>query len=124
MAYFKDLEIFKESVSLVKMIYDMTNDFPSAEKYGLISQIRRAAISVPSNIAEGSSRRTVNDKKRFLDISISSLSEIHAQLLISYELKYINIEKLSEFENKINNLRPRLIAFQNSLNNRPNTPNT
>lgn len=124
MASFKELEIFKESVSLVKMVYELTKSFPSTERFGLVSQIRRAAISVSSNIAEGSSRRTINDKKRFLDIAIGSLSEIHAQLIISRELDFINNEQLNEFENKVDNLRPRLIVFQRAIKTRPKPSNS
>ena len=82
----KKLTLWKKAMDLVVSIYETTKDFPSQEMYGLTSQLRRAAVSVPSNIAEGLTRRTKTDKLHFLNMSQSSLSEVDTQLEISRRL--------------------------------------
>jgi four helix bundle protein len=84
-----DLLAWQEAILLVKEIYKLTEHFPSHELYGLTSQIRRAAISIPSNIAEGAARKGNNEFHHFLTISRGSLSELETQLIISKELGYI-----------------------------------
>jgi len=74
--YYKDLEVWKEAIKLVKEIYLLTEKFPSEELYGLTAQIRRAAVSVPSNIAEGLSRFSDTEKSRFIDIALGSVAEV------------------------------------------------
>ena len=90
MRNFRNLDIWKNAVELSKMIYKATKNFPAEEKYGLISQIQRAAVSVASNIAEGSSRKSEVDFARFLEISIGSAFEVETQLIIANELNYIS----------------------------------
>jgi four helix bundle protein len=85
----KKLDVWQRSIKMVKTIYEVTAGFPSEEEFGLKSQIRRAAVSVPSNIAEGLTRRSKKDKIHFLNISDSSLSELDTQLEISRELGLI-----------------------------------
>lgn len=93
----KDLKVWKESMALVVMIYDITEQFPSKESFGLTSQIRRAAVSIPSNIAEGAGRKGGKEFSRFLFIALGSLSEIETQLEIAYRLHYIeNIESVNK----------------------------
>lgn len=94
------------------MIYQITSKFPEAEKYGLISQLRRASISIASNIAEGSARKTFKDKANFTTIAFGSSVEVLNQLIISYELNfiteidYLNIRKyLESITKKLNSLR-------------------
>ncbi len=87
---YKDLEIWKRSMSLVTDIYTLTKKFPDEEKYGLTSQLCRSGISVPSNIAEGSSRKSTKELIHFLYISNGSLSEIETQLMIAVNLGYTN----------------------------------
>ena len=87
--FHKDLEAWKESIKLVKLVYKLTNDFPNQELYGLTSQIRRAVISVPSNIAEGNAKATAKETIRFIDIALGSLAELDTQLTIAQELNYI-----------------------------------
>ena len=87
----KDLKVWQESMSLVILIYKVSEDFPKHEIYGLSSQIRRAAVSIPSNIAEGAGRKGENEFKRFLYIALGSLSEVETQLEISKRLGYINV---------------------------------
>jgi four helix bundle protein len=93
------MTVWQQGLKLVKNIYAITREFPSEEKFGLISDMRRAATSIPNNIAEGYGRFEPKDKTRFYKISRGSCYEIHSQLLISKELKYLknNIdEKLIE----------------------------
>jgi len=90
---YKDLIVWQKSMCLVTEIYKATKSFPEEEKYGLTSQIRRSAVSVPSNIAEGYGRNSTNDYLRFLQISISSLYEMQTQIEIAYNLKYLSTDK-------------------------------
>jgi four helix bundle protein len=92
----KKLDVWKLGIKLVKEIYLITDHFPSKEIYGLTNQIRRAAISVSSNIAEGASRKSGNERKRFYEIARSSLVEVDIQLKIASELNLLTeVDKLS-----------------------------
>jgi len=84
------LLVWKRSHELVLKIYEITRDFPKEEQFGLISQIRRAAVSIPSNIVEGKARNSVKDYLRFLLISRGSLEEVKYQLLLSRDIEYIS----------------------------------
>ena len=84
----KELDVWKLSMDLVEKLYKITANFPSDEKFGLISQIRRAAISIPSNIAEGAARRSDKELMQFLYISVGSLAELETQLILSKRLGY------------------------------------
>jgi four helix bundle protein len=86
----KDLKVWQESMDLVIQIYKLAENFPKHEVYGLSSQIRRASISIPSNIAEGAGRKGGKEFTRFLYIALGSLSEIETQLEMSQRLNYIN----------------------------------
>ena len=85
----KDLEVWKKSIELVTEIYSITKSFPKDEQYGIVAQIRRAAVSIPSNIAEGAARYSTKENLRFLDISCGSLAELETQLIISEKLGYV-----------------------------------
>lgn len=89
----KKLDVWRLSMDLVKQIYEVTGPFPQYEIFGLTSQIRRAAVSIPSNIAEGAARQTTKELVNFLHISQGSLSELDTQLDIAYDLKYIKEEE-------------------------------
>ncbi len=121
MASFKKLEVFKLSVQYVKSIYQITKSYPKEEKYGLISQLRDAAIGIPSCIAESTGRRTANDRKHFIDIALASLYETHSQLIVSEALEYIAKERLNNAEPFIEKLKAKLIAYQNSIKDRPSS---
>ncbi len=84
----KDLEIWREGIELVTRIYRLTKDFPDEELYGLTSQMRRAAISYPSNLAEGAARDSITEYIRYVYISLGSLSELETQLIISKNLGF------------------------------------
>ncbi len=97
----KRLEAWKQSMDLVTLIYRRTQAFPRDEEFGLRSQLRRAAVSVPSNIAEGLTRRTRTDKLHFLNIAQASLSEIDTQLDISRRLDYIDDDSFRQAEKNL-----------------------
>lgn len=104
---FTDLEAWKESHKLVLMIYEITKEFPKDEMFGLTSQLRRAAVSIVSNIAEGFTRESSKEKARFYFISKSSNTEVQSQLLVARDLRYVkeevfnNIAKQSIKANKL-----------------------
>ena len=91
---YRDLEVWQKSRKLVSRIYKLTDTFPKNEQYGLASQLRRAAISVPSNIAEGKARRATKDYMRFLDIAYGSIAEVETQLFIACDLGYTTEKKI------------------------------
>jgi four helix bundle protein len=97
----KKLDVYEITLVLIREIYTITKEFPDAEKFGLITQLRRASVSVCSNIAEGSSRKTNVEKRRFLEISRSSLVEIDTQIEIALMLDYISKENITELESCI-----------------------
>lgn len=90
----KNLDVWKKSIVLVKDIYSITRSFPADEKFGIVNQIRRAAVSIPSNIAEGCARGSDKELLRFLDIAQGSLAELETQLIISEQLEYIETNDL------------------------------
>jgi len=86
----KDLDVWKKSMLLAEQIYNLTKDFPTDEKYGLISQMKRAVISIPSNIAEGAARKGNKEFVQFMYIAMGSLSELETQILLSQRLQFAN----------------------------------
>lgn len=84
----KDLDVWKKAMDLVEEIYQVTKEFPGHEKYGLTTQIRRAVVSIPSNIAEGSGRKGDKELLQFLSVALGSLAEVETQLLIAVRLGY------------------------------------
>jgi four helix bundle protein len=111
----KDLDVWKNSLDLVEEIYKVTEKFPKSEIYILTNQIRRAAISIPSNISEGAARNTPNDFIRFLYISLGSLSEVETQLIISIRLKYISQNELNNIDRLINLIRIEILGLIKSV---------
>lgn len=100
----KDLKVYKKNIELVSEIYIRTDNFPSDEKFGLISQLRRASISIPTNIAEGASRKSSKERKRFYEISRSSLVELDTQLEISLNLNYLERKETTKMEGQVNEI--------------------
>jgi len=90
---YKDLEVWQVSLELVKAIYQITGKFPSSERFGLTQQIRRAAISIPSNVAEGQFRNSSKEFKQFLSIALGSAAELETQLIIAREIDYLSGEE-------------------------------
>lgn len=91
----KDLDVWKRSMDLVEEIYKVTSNFPSSEIYGLTNQLRRASVSIPSNIAEGAARKSNKELLYFINVAIGSVAEIETQLLIAVRLEYINEDNSS-----------------------------
>ena len=111
----KDLDLWKDSVKFVSHIYEVTSGFPVDEKYGLVSQIRRAAISIPSNIAEGAGRYYQKELIQFLNIASGSLAELDTQFCIAYELKFVSSEQINTINDKIIKIRSQLFGLIKSL---------
>ena len=118
----KDLKIWSRSVDLVTRIYKVTEGFPKSELFGLTSQIRRAAVSVPSNIAEGSGRRTAKELIYFLHIAIGSMAELETQFIISQNLGYLKAEDFTKIDKELHELLRMTTALANNLRNeKPNS---
>lgn len=112
---YKDLKFWQLSRAFCKDIYIITKSFPDEEKFGLISQLRRASVSISSNIAEGTSRESNKDFKRFLMISLGSCYEIESQLLLSFDLEFINLKELEDLNNTLQQIIKMMSKFSNSL---------
>jgi four helix bundle protein len=108
---YKELIVWQQSRILVKEVYHVTKDFPREEMFGLTSQIRRAAVSVPSNIAEGFGRGTNAQIKQFLNIAHGSLLEVDTQIILSFDLEYINNNQLETFSQKISSISKMIDAL-------------
>jgi len=115
---YRDLEVWENGVKLAKDIYRLTEAFPNHELYALTSQLRRASVSVPSNIAEGFVRNSTKEFIYFLFISLGSLAEIETQIEIAIELNYTNIAKTEELKNFIQVLMKQIRTLINSLKNK------
>ena len=111
-----ELLVWQESMTLVEMVYKLTSVFPDEERYGLISQMRRAVVSVPSNIAEGAARGSDAEFIRFLHIARGSLSEIETQILIAQRLSYTKADLT--LEQQIEQIFIKMGALINSLKSR------
>ena len=108
---YKKLKIWKRSFKLTKRVYEVTKPFPKSENYGLKSQIRRAVVSVPANIAEGASRQTNKDFKRYLTQSYASLKEVECLLLLSRELGYLRLKDLKALEQELLEISKMIYRF-------------
>ena len=112
---FEKLNVWQEARVLVKSIYTITRTFPKEEIFGITSQMRRAAISICSNIAEGSGRTTKPDQANFYKIAYSSLLELLNQLIISSDLTFITDSELTELREKIDSIAYKITSLRNSL---------
>ncbi len=112
---FENLTVWQDTRVLVKKIYYDTRDFPDDEKFGLTNQIRRAALSVSSNIAEGSSRTTKKDQAHFYSIAYSSLMELLSQLILANDLNYLKAESLNEYRSETEKIANKLNALRKSI---------
>ena len=111
----KDLDVWKDGISFVTNIYKMTSSFPKEELYGITSQIRRAAISIPSNIAEGAARKTPNEFRQFLFIALSSAAELNTQIIISHNLGFLDKEQSDSLNSELDSLSRRIQGLIKSL---------
>ncbi|MBE0390503.1 four helix bundle protein [Flavobacterium sp. 7E] len=115
MGTFRDLLIWQKSMALVTEIYTLSNHFPKEEIYSLTSQIRRSAISIPSNIAEGYGRNGNKDYLKFLNIAIASLFEMQTQIEIAFNLKYINQIQFNKIYEASREVERMLSAFSRKI---------
>ena len=116
---FKKLEVWKRSHSLTLEIYKVTGTFPRSELYGLTSQIRRSASSVPANIAEGCGRYGNAELTRFLHISMGSASELEYHILLAHDLKYLTAEAYEEISGRLIEIKRMLTGLTNRTRSRP-----
>jgi len=114
---FENLEVWQKSRELVLSIYELTSTFPAEEKFGLVSQLRRASVSVSSNIAEGSTRWSRQDQARFYEISYGSLMEVLNQLILSGDLGFLTETQIDEIRIKLDSVSRMLNALYQSTQN-------
>ena len=112
---FRDLDVWKLSIEFVKHIYQITKKFPNSEIYGLTAQLRRSAISIPSNIAEGQGRNSLKEFKQFLAFALGSLAELETQLIIANEIKYLAGEEAFPLLTDLDVIRKMIKALSSSL---------
>ena len=113
---FKDLKVWERAIELTALIYRSTKEFPKEEKFGLISQIRRSAVSVPSNIAEGAGRNTDGEFKQFLGIAKGSLYELETLLIISNKINLMSKNEYKELVSLIEEISKMISGLKKSLN--------
>ena len=114
---FKKLKIWNDGIILVRESYKLTRTFPDSERFNLISQLNRCAVSIPSNIAEGSSKSTDRHFKKFLENSLGSAFEWETQLIVAYNEGYLPKGKFEELENKILQIQKMIGVFIDHLGN-------
>lgn len=112
---FKKLKIWTESMQLVSESYKLTRSFPKFETYGLMSQMNRSAVSIPSNISEGSSKSSSKHFNKYLEDSLGSAFEWETQLNVAYNEKYLSKEKFKELEQKITQIQKMISSFKSGL---------
>lgn len=112
---YEDLKVWQDAISLVLAVYEVTNNFPQTEVYGITNQIRRASVSIASNIAEGSERRGTKEFLHFLSIAKGSLGELNTQLIISFKLGFLKDIKYNELNNIIIEVGRMISGLQNKL---------
>ncbi len=115
MKSFRELRVWQAAMNLVERVYRLTRTFPKQETYGLVSQIQRAAVSIPSNIAEGHTREHIKEYLHHLSMAQASLAELETQLEISGRLKYLLSDQLKELLSEVNSLGRQMYALRNSL---------
>jgi len=109
------LDAWQKSIQLVKRIYEATANFPAEEKFGLVSQMRRSAVSIPSNIAEGAARNSKKEFNNFLHIAQGSASELETQVFISRELEFLNQELSNQLSQDLEDISKMIVGLQRSL---------
>lgn len=115
MNYFKELKVWQKSIELVAQTYLITKDFPKDEVFGLVSQIRRGAVSIPSNIAEGCGRKTDKDFHNFLGIALGASFEFETQIIIAKNVGYLSDEQFKTLESEVHHIQNMIIKLQSTL---------
>lgn len=118
--FYRKLKVYKDAMVLLEDVYQLTKKFPSTELHGLTNQIQRAAVSIPSNIAEGMGRFSIKDRIRFIDISNGSLMEVMCQLEIAHKLGYISDEELQIQDTKIATIAKMVLGLRKNLEEKIN----
>ncbi len=121
MKSFKELKVWQKGIELVAEVYKITASFPDEEKYGLRAQMRRAAVSIPSNIAEGHLRKTAKDFRQFLSIARGSCAELETQIIIAHKLGFIHDNNFNNLSPKIEELSKMLSSFYSKIDSKPPT---
>jgi four helix bundle protein len=112
---FKELKVWKAGIEVSKMVFELTRSFPPDERFGLISQMTRAAVSIPSNIAEGCGRRSAKEFFQFLSVSLGSAFELETHIILAKEFNYISDEQHSSLTNRITEVQKMLSGLQKNL---------
>lgn len=112
---FRDLKVWQKSIELNKLVYSLTKEFPKEEVYGLTNQIKRSAVSIPSNIAEGCGRESNKEFKNFLGIALGSVFELETQVIIAWEQNFLDQKSFNEFEKEIQHIQKMIIKLQSTL---------
>lgn len=113
---YKELKVWQKAIDLAVEVYRITEKLPAEERFGLISQINRCAISIPSDIAEGAGRNTNKDFNHFLGISLGSSFELDTQMIISNRLGYVNNADFEEIEKELEYLQNMIVKLKQNLN--------
>jgi four helix bundle protein len=116
--------VWQKGMDLVLTVYEICKEFPKEELYGIHSQIKRSALSIPSNIAEGSSRRSTNEFIRFINIATGSLAELETQMILANRLHFLSNSQLKEFSSNADELSRMLQGLYNSLLSKSKLQNT
>ena len=119
--FYRKLKVYQDAMILLEDVYQLTRKFPSTELHGLSNQIQRAAVSIPSNIAEGMGRFSIKDRIRFIDISNGSLMEVMCQLEIAHKLGYISDEELQMQDTKIATIAKMVLGLRKNLEEKINS---
>lgn len=114
----KDLEVWKRSVELVKTIYELTKSFPKEELYGITNQIRRSAVSIPSNIAEGAARNYNKEFIQFLYIALGSIAELETQIIISEKLSFLSKDYSENIQSELIEIKNMTLGLIKYLKNK------
>lgn len=115
MHQFKELKVWQKGRVLVKMIYKATDNFPKDELFGISSQMRRAAVSIPTNIAEGYGRNSDKELSRFLDIANGSAFELETLMILSLDLEFFTQDEFDNFDEKLNEIQKMIFGLRQSL---------
>ena len=115
MQTYKDLIVWQKSIDLVLEIYNITKSFPNEEKFGLVSQMRRCSVSIPSNLAEGYARKNRRENAQYVNISFGSATELETQIIISKKLKFISDDRYRKIDQLLDEILRMLYRYRESL---------
>lgn len=115
---YKELKVWQKAIDLAVEVYRITEKLPNDERFGLIGQMNRSAVSIPSNIAEGAGRNTDKDFNNFLGVALGSSFELDTQLVVSNKLKYVNDQDFQKTEKELEHLQNMIVKLKISLNSK------